>query len=821
MFSVLAVDADSTFLSSLLSHASAWPGITIHPAETEVEAEDLLGKEIYDAIISEYALPEKDGISFLRHVRARYGEIPFILVTGRGSEDVAVEASRYGISAYFRKGGDETALLHEIYGKIREEAGRKEKTEALKARETRCRSILESHSGYICRINPDLMITFCNRAFSETTGISPENLAGSSFSACIVEDDRDILRNAVSGLNKENPSSLCTLRIRPKEKSVGNGIWTEWTFTAAFDPGSSCTMIQGIGRDISREREVAEKEKQHLRDMEFLSRTAMAFLDIVDEQELYQFIVSKVKELEPSSVVTVCETDMKNQTIMMKAVACDEDVQNLFIREFGVNPIGFSVSFATDPSASVLLQKKGIQEAPSLYYLFMGKLPLDACRRFEEILAIGKIYLLGFSSQGEIFGQVIILLKEGYDLVNTGLIEAFTNQASVALLRLRTRNALWKSEERYKAVVENQNDLIYRFSPDGTPIFANDAFNRYFSVSLEITGDRRFVPDIPGVDREMLARHLSSLSPAFPAGMVELRTRMPDGKVRWQQWNTRAIFTEQGDLIEYQSVGRDITERKHAEEELERFYSELEEKVAERTRDLQAANRDLSTFTYSVSHDLKGPLRAIDGYSALFLKMYGQAVPPESRQMIEKIRENSVKMIQLIDSLLALSRASRKVLSRETVDMEQLAREVLEDMLGHERGRQIETRIGPLPVCTADPVLIRQVFQNLISNALKFTRSRDIAQVDIGSSRNDGAVVYYIRDNGVGFDTAYADRLFRVFERLHSDPRYEGTGVGLSIVEQILERHGGGIRAESSPDKGCTFFFTLTGGSPPSPPSTG
>lgn len=815
MFSLLVVDPDKDVLSAFRSHASNWPGISIRTVESAWEAEELLAREKYDAIISEYVLPGKDGIALLRHVRARHGEIPFIILTGKGSEDVAVEASRYGITAYFRKSGDETALLNEIYGKIREEAVRKEKTESLKARETRCRSILESHAGYICRMNPELVITFSNRAFSEITDTSPDNLVGNTFSAYVLEEDHGALMNAIRNLSQDHPSALCTLRIVPGQGHGREEVWTEWTFTAAYDPDGECSMIQGMGRDVSLEREDSEREKQHIRDMEFLSHTAMAFLDIENEEDLYQFIIEKVHELEPGSVVTVCETDIQNQTATMRAVVGDGDVLQVFIREFGLNPIGFPLPFMTDPSAPVMLQKKGVQEAPPLFYLFFKKIPLEACRRLEEALALRKNYVLGFSSLGEIFAQVIFSMREGYELVNTELLEAFANQASVALLRNHTRKALWESEERYKAVVESQNELIYRYLPDGTHIFANDAFYRYFHLTRDDVAGRQFIPDMPDQDRVTLTGHLSSLSSGSPVGMVELRTRMPDGTIRWQQWNTRAIFTPQGELIEYQSAGRDITERKHAEEELARLYAELEEKVAERTRDLQAANRDLSTFTYSVSHDLKGPLRAIDGYSALFLKMYGHAVPSESLQMIEKIRENSGKMIQLIDSLLTLSRTSRQIINKEDIDMERLAHEVLDDLLEHEqKARQIDARIGTLPVCRADPVLVRQVLQNLISNALKFTRSREVARIEIDSIPENGQVVYYIRDNGIGFDMAYADRLFRVFERLHTDPKYEGTGVGLSIVEQILQRHGGGIRADSSLDNGCTFHFTFSGGIP-------
>ncbi|MDD1715724.1 MAG: PAS domain S-box protein, partial [Methanolinea sp.] len=495
MFSLLVVDGDGDFISAFQSHASTWAGISIRTAGTEADAEELLAKGEYDAIISEYVLPGKDGIALLRHVRARYGEIPFIIVTGQGSEDVAVEASRYGITAYFKKGGDYNSLFNDIYGKTRHEVSRKERVQSLKARESRCRSILESHPGYICRIGPDMVITFINKAFSEITGISLEDSIGRPFSGYILPEDRDSFNSAVGNLTPEHPSRLSMIRLVPPPESDSSPVWTEWTFSAAFDPGGACAMVQGMGRDVSLEREISEREKQYLNDMEFLSRTAMVFLDLEDENDLYRFIVEKIHEMEPGSVVCVCATDMLNQTAVMKAVAGDSDIQQILTQEMGVNLIGFSFPLSEDPSARVQLQKKGFQEAPPLFYLFMQKFPPDACRRFEDVLSLEKNYLLGFSSQGEIFGQVIFAMRKGYELVNPELLEAFANQASVALLRLRTHKALRESEERYKAVIESQNELIYRFRPDGTHIFANDAFYRYFHTSREIVEGKQFIPE--------------------------------------------------------------------------------------------------------------------------------------------------------------------------------------------------------------------------------------------------------------------------------------------------------------------------------------
>jgi two-component system, OmpR family, phosphate regulon sensor histidine kinase PhoR len=250
-------------------------------------------------------------------------------------------------------------------------------------------------------------------------------------------------------------------------------------------------------------------------------------------------------------------------------------------------------------------------------------------------------------------------------------------------------------------------------------------------------------------------------------------------------------------------------QQKQAEEEIQRLNTELEQRVIERTTQLEAANKELEAFSYSVSHDLRAPLRIIDGFSHFLLEEFSTQLPPDAQTYLEKISDNVRLMAQLIDSLLSLSRLTRQPLEKQTLNMVDLVRQVLSDLQTEQQGRKIEISIGELPSAQADPALLRQVWFNLLSNAIKYTRGREVAQIEIGCQTQDGHNVFFVRDNGAGFDMQHASRLFEVFQRLHSEKEFEGIGAGLAIVQRILHRHGGRAWAQAKVDKGATFYFTL------------
>jgi light-regulated signal transduction histidine kinase (bacteriophytochrome) len=266
---------------------------------------------------------------------------------------------------------------------------------------------------------------------------------------------------------------------------------------------------------------------------------------------------------------------------------------------------------------------------------------------------------------------------------------------------------------------------------------------------------------------------------------------------------------EKGNVAGVFAAARDITERKRAEEELRKYHEQLEDLVRERTGQLETANKDLEGFAYSVSHDLRVPLRAIDGFSQQVLKHYADKLDDEGKRFLNVVRDNTKKMSQLIDDILAFSRMGRLGMSMSEINMEELARSVFEELKPDVAGRELSIEIKPLPLCHGDQSMLRQVLVNLLGNAIKFTRPKDTALVEVGGHAESAENIYYVKDNGAGFDMQYADKLFGVFQRLHGVAEFKGTGIGLAIVKRIVTRHGGRVWAEGKVDEGATFYFTL------------
>ena len=284
-------------------------------------------------------------------------------------------------------------------------------------------------------------------------------------------------------------------------------------------------------------------------------------------------------------------------------------------------------------------------------------------------------------------------------------------------------------------------------------------------------------------------------------------------------YHARVYRDESGAVAGVCGVARDVTERNRVEQELSVYRQHLEDLVAERTAEIQnsnhkleGVNQELETFAYSVSHDLRAPLRAVDGFSRILLEEYAPQLDAEGQRIVNVIREGTQKMAQMIDDILAFSRAGRQEIAPAAIDMEELARAALKDLEPALAGRNVKLDIKPLPASHGDAPMIQRLWTNLLDNAIKFTRPKPQGVIEVGAQLGKGETIYYVKDNGVGFDMQYADKLFGVFQRLHGQDEFPGTGIGLAIVKRIVARHGGRVWAEGKVNQGATIYFALPNG---------
>jgi PAS domain S-box-containing protein len=379
--------------------------------------------------------------------------------------------------------------------------------------------------------------------------------------------------------------------------------------------------------------------------------------------------------------------------------------------------------------------------------------------------------------------------------------------------QIRQREA---SEQRFADLVQLLPQGVFETDLDGTVTFANPAALALLGLGAGDLERGLEIFDVlaPG-DRARARERFATLLDGGETAGSEFTAVRTDG-VLFPILVHSARRVEDGAVSGVRGSIVDVTRLKRVEDEVRRLNVELEERVAQRTReleettdDLKEATGELEAFTYSVSHDLRAPLRAIDGYSALLAADLGPGLGARDQHYLDEVRRTVRQMNGLIDGLLALSRLDRQELVREPVSPASLVLEVVPVLLEQGSERTVTITVGDLPPCSADRGMLRQVYANLIGNAVKFSQYENDPRVEVGATSRDGETVYYVRDNGVGFDMADAGQIFRPFQRLHRKDRYEGSGIGLATVDRIVRRHGGRCWAESAPGEGATFFFTL------------
>jgi len=347
-------------------------------------------------------------------------------------------------------------------------------------------------------------------------------------------------------------------------------------------------------------------------------------------------------------------------------------------------------------------------------------------------------------------------------------------------------------------------DLLCVAGFDGYFKRLNPIWERVTGWTTEELLSKPFLEFVHPEDREATILEVQNQQRGEAVLSFKNRYQCKDGSYRWLSW--KSIPVEEESLM--YGTARDITESRKEEEKTERLNAEL----GRRTAELEVSNKELEAFTYSVSHDLRAPLRHIDGFSKLLMDAHSSELTEEARDYVATIRESTKEMSQLVDDLLNLARIGRRELSLQVTGLKTLVEEVVSNLKARSASRAMEWKVQPLPFVECDPSLMKQVLINLLSNAVKFSRQRELAVIEVGSFQQDNQPVIFVRDNGVGFDMKYVDKLFAVFQRLHRQEDFEGTGIGLAIVHRIIQKHGGRVWAEGELNKGAVFYFTL--GSP-------
>jgi PAS domain S-box-containing protein len=387
------------------------------------------------------------------------------------------------------------------------------------------------------------------------------------------------------------------------------------------------------------------------------------------------------------------------------------------------------------------------------------------------------------------------------------LKESFTGLRKEITERKQAEEALRLANTYNRSLIEASLDPLVTIGSDGRITDVNVATEKVTGHSREELIGADFMDYFSEPEKAK-----AGYQQVFQDGFVQdyaLEIQHKDGHLTPVLYNASVYRDETGQGVGVFAAARDITERKRAEEEVRTLNAELEQRVVQRTAQLEAVNKELEAFSYSVSHDLRAPLRAIDGFSRVILEDYIDELNDEGKRVLNIIRNNTQKMGQLIDDLLLFSRLGRQEISPSDISMTELAKGVFEEIKSPADERNLQFNMKTLPLAQGDRSMMKQVFANLLSNAIKFTRSRKMATIEIGGI-NDGAEnIYYVKDNGVGFDMQYVNKLFGVFQRLHSAEEFEGTGVGLAIVQRIIHRHGGRVWAEGRVNEGATFYFSL------------
>jgi PAS domain S-box-containing protein len=667
-----------------------------------------------------------------------------------------------------------------------------------KQSERRYRGLFESTDDAIVLVDRETRdLLDVNRAACEKYGYTREEMLGMRITD-LSTDPRKTVESMDSGERK--------IPIRLHRKKDGQVFPVEIT-RSEFTQGERSVVVSVI-RDISERRKAEEQERrheqqlrQHYQALTALSRSgAWERGGLLTAMQEITEVAAQALELER---VSIWLHDRQRTRIICR---------DLYERSWKRHSAGFSLGASDYPSyfkAIALDRTIAAHDAHtdartrefSLSYLKPNAIAsmLDA-----PIRVLGRNVGVVCNEQ---VGQPRQWTPE--EEAFAASIADFAAMAIEAEERRQAQDALRESEERYRALYEDIPSMYFTLDTEGKILSANRFGLEHLGYQESDLVGKSVLKIFHEEDqKDVYARLMHCLRHPETISEWEFRKVRKDGKVIWVREYARVRRGADGKPVVL-VVCDDITERKQAEEQIRQFNLELEQRVVERTAQLQAANRELESFSYSASHDLRAPLRAISGFSEALATDYAGRLDEKALDYLERIRSASQRMGQLIDALMALSRITRQEMRPTEVNLSEMAESLAAELRIAHPGRDVVFAITPNLRINADPALIRIVLANLLGNAWKYTARRERARIELGVSRNNGASAFYVRDNGAGFDPDYAEHLFTPFQRLHSRKEFEGEGIGLTTVHRIIQRHGGKVWAVGNVDQGATFYFTM------------
>jgi PAS domain S-box-containing protein len=625
----------------------------------------------------------------------------------------------------------------------------------LQLTEDRYRLLAENVSDVIFTLDLNLRYTYCSPSVERLRGYTVEEVMTQTLEQVLTPASYQVAKKRLEGeLARERAkpgasSESQTLELELTRKGGGT-VWAEVKVSFLRDQRGDAVGILGVSRDITDRRRAKDR----------LGKQRQTFLSVLEQA--------------PYGIVLV-----------------DRDGRCLYANSAFTEITGYT-----------------LDDIPTGREWFRKAYPDETYRK--GVVVAWKTDLVG----GEMTRAFRVLCKDQSLKEVEFKSAALSDGRAVTMLsdvtaRKQAEEALHESEERYKSIVDNISVGIALITPAMEIVSMNNQLRKWFPSIDEAARSLCYEAfnNPPGKDVCPYCPTVKALDDGQVHEAV-ISTIVGD-TIRHFRLISTPLKNSSGEVSALIELAEDITEQVQAAEAIRRLNEELEKRVVERTAELEATNKELEAFSYSVSHDLRAPLVAVEGFTRMLAERHAAHLPAEASRFVDFISKDVRRMQQLIDDLLAFSRVAHQRIEPMEVDMTDVATSVFQEFKQSAQDRVLQFVCNPLPASRGDYMMIRQVFANLLSNALKFTEPRKTARVEVGGWAEEEQNVYYVRDNGVGFDMEHADKLFKVFERLHSAEEFGGTGIGLSIVERIVSRHGGRVWAEGKPDEGATLYFAL------------